>query len=179
LLVALAHAMLRREGTMTLVTDASEHELPPSGRTPSCDRSAAAVRTIPGSRGSVLIIDDDAMVRETLARIVANLGFEPFLAEDGEVGVREFRCRSKQLTLTFLGIIMPGPSAEETLDGILAIDPGARVVLMSGWSPDDLGERVRGGAYLGVSFLRKPFFYRQIQALFEGGAAGEPGSVPP
>lgn len=107
------------------------------------------------------------------------LGFLAAQAADGEQGVEASVRLSGRLALTLLDSVMPGPSAETTLARILASGSGGRVVVMSGWSVDGLNDRIRDGAFDGVTFLRKPFSFAQIQELLPPGDLAEPGPGAP
>jgi DNA-binding NtrC family response regulator len=104
----------------------------------------------------ILIIDDDALVRRTIARILRSRDYELVLAEDGRRGLDLFRSEDPDLVIT--DMIMPEMQGTEVIREILALDSDAKIIAMSG------GGRVANIDFLNVaeqlgSFetINKPF----------------------
>jgi DNA-binding response OmpR family regulator len=104
----------------------------------------------------ILVIDDDILVRRTIARILEQGGYEVVLAEDGDKGVAKFRSERPDLVITDL--IMPEKEGIETIIEMRREDPNARIIAVSG------GGRVASMDFLVVAsklgagaVLRKPF----------------------
>jgi PAS domain S-box-containing protein len=107
----------------------------------------------PAGRGErVLVVDDEPMIRELAAAVLEPLGYRVTLAADGAEGVGQFRAAGGRFDLVILDLTMPTLSGRETLEALLAIDPGVRVLLASGYSADReaMAGRVTG-------FLDKPY----------------------
>lgn len=115
--------------------------------------------TAPGESGEmpkILVIDDDALVRHTISRILERSGYQVVLAADGAEGVARFRAERPDLVITDL--IMPEKEGIETIIEMLREDPAARIVAVSG------GGRLGAMDFLVVAhklgareILRKPF----------------------
>ncbi len=120
--------------------------------------------------GRVLLMDDQEMVRAMAARMLASLGFSPIAAANGEEAVELYQTAQSDgqpfvaviLDLTVIG----GLGGKETISRLLAIDPGARIIVSSGYSNDPvLADHQRYGA-LGV--LPKPYRLQELRnALIE------------
>ena len=106
-------------------------------------------------KGSILLVDDEEIIREIGSRMLENLGYGVRLASSGTAAVDIYRKEGKEICLVMLDLIMPGMSGGETFDAIQAINPSARILLCSGYSADDqaLGILSRGCA----GFIQKPF----------------------
>lgn len=78
----------------------------------------------------ILVIDDEALVRDTIRLALQRSGYEIDEAADGEEGVRKFREKLPELVIT--DIIMPNKEGIETITEIRSISPGARVIAISG-----------------------------------------------
>lgn len=102
--------------------------------------------------GKILIIDDEAALRQTLTRILQQAGFEVTSAENGEQGLSFLR--HNQFDLIFMDIRMPGLAGLDVLDRIRASHPGLPVVLFTA-QPDlnSAVEALRRGA---TDYLLKP-----------------------
>lgn len=79
--------------------------------------------------GDILIIDDDASVRQTLTRVLQRAGFIVSSAEDGKVALK--RISSETYHLVYLDIRMPGMDGLEVLQEIRKIKPDLPVILLT------------------------------------------------
>jgi DNA-binding response OmpR family regulator len=102
--------------------------------------------------GKILIIDDELVLRQTLARILQHEGFEVTTAESGEQGLAFLEATNYDLV--YLDIRMPGLSGPEVLTLIHASHPTIPVVLFTA-QPDinSALEAIRSGA---TDYLLKP-----------------------
>jgi PAS domain S-box-containing protein len=120
-------------------------------RRASSSRAADAVR----GEGTVLVIDDDTTVLEVISRMLAGAGYDVLFAAEGREGVERFRAEQDRVRAVLLDMTMPGLSSEETLRQILALRPGVKVLVISGFTQEDAMSRFAG---LGVAgFVQKPF----------------------
>ena len=81
---------------------------------------------------TILIIDDDADVRDTLALVLEDTGHTTVMAQSGAEGARKFGETRPELVLT--DMIMPESDGLEAMNAIRALDPSVRIVAMSGAS---------------------------------------------
>jgi two-component system, chemotaxis family, chemotaxis protein CheY len=108
----------------------------------------------------VLIVDDSVLMRRLLKEILASDGWEVVgEAADATEAVEKFRqLRPDAVTLD---IVMPGHDGLHAMKNILAIDPNAKVVIVSMLSRTRLiAEAIRAGAQ---DFITKPFMPEQLQ----------------
>ncbi len=102
-------------------------------------------------RKTILLIEDNTDFREALADALAD--YEVISASDGTEGLKEFRSRPVDLVL--LDIRMEGIDGVEVLRQIRSINLSTPVVIITGYSTQEVAEKV---ADLGVSgYLKKPF----------------------
>lgn len=104
-----------------------------------------ADRKIPEPIGSqrnksatVLIVDDESMIRELLRTVLESAGYKIIECEDGEQATNVFRQRFSEIDLVILDLTMPKLTGQETFHLMNGIDPTARVLLSSGYSHDDI-----------------------------------------
>jgi DNA-binding response OmpR family regulator len=84
------------------------------------------------------------------------------LAEDGQAGLELYATRHGEIDAVLLDLTMPKIDGIEALGQMLAIDPAARILLMSGF--DENTETARYGNLGQKGFLQKPF---TIQSLLD------------
>jgi PAS domain S-box-containing protein len=105
--------------------------------------------------GTVLVIDDEELVRLMVAQLLERLGFTVLVAGDGQAGVEVFRTHADVIGCTLLDMTMPQLNGEQTFRALRLIKSDARVVLMSGYDEQELSSRFAGQGLAG--FLHKPF----------------------
>lgn len=116
------------------------------------NKKSGMVRT---GDATILIVDDESIIRHTLDNILSDLGYTIMLAKDGEEGAEIFRKHHKKIDLVILDMIMPKMNGYDTFFVIRKIKKNAKVLLLSGFSRDeDMEELQRNGA---VGFLQKPY----------------------
>ena len=101
----------------------------------------------------VFIVDDDRDHAESIADVLTMRGFETELAYSGEAGLARFR--EADFDIVFMDVKLPGMNGVETFFQFRKVKPDVKVMLMTGFSLEQLvAQAVENGA-LGV--LRKPF----------------------
>ncbi len=117
--------------------------------------------------GDVLVVDDEMQVRFIMAEMMRSFGFTPTEAADGAEAIASLRKNPTGFEVVVLDVLMPGLSGEQTLAALRELNPGVRVLLMSGYSEEDVVRRL--GATGPVRFLGKPFtraaLERELRAL--------------
>ncbi|MFH1035199.1 MAG: PAS domain S-box protein [Pseudomonadota bacterium] len=103
----------------------------------------------------ILLVDDEAALREMGAEALEEMGYEVFRAENGEQALDIYRGMAPRLDLVILDLGMPGMGGRKCLKEILAFDPQAKVLIASGYGiagvrDEAFNEGARG-------YLPKPF----------------------
>ena len=119
----------------------------------------------PGSRGTVLVIDDEDVVREAIADALDSRSVPYLLARDGDEGLMRCRERGAEVGLVILDLSMPGRSGEETFRELRMVLPGVPVLLSSGYGEDLAKARFTGEDLAG--FLQKPYRLNTLLAEVE------------
>jgi len=124
--------------------------------------SASAVETEkPHSNGApsrgretVLLVDDEPMIRNLGRTILQAFGYTVYLAEDGIEAVEMYERERDRIDLVVLDLMMPRLSGQDAFRRLLQIDPHVRVLFVSGYS----GEPIFGAeCERGFGFLAKPY----------------------
>ena len=85
-----------------------------------------------GGDETVLIIDDEEMVRSTAARMLRRRGYTVLEAEDGESGLQVYRENREQVRLVLLDHSMPRMSGREVLAQLRSEQSTVRIVIITG-----------------------------------------------
>ncbi len=130
--------------------------------------------------GTVLVADDEAIVRTVTARMLRRMGFSVVEAADGEAAVEAVRVASPPFRLVVLDLTMPVLSGRAALQQLRRIDPTLPVVICSGYTEDAIAsDDVQGGV---IEFVQKPFTTAALTAAVGrllGAASGRGASPPP
>jgi two-component system, cell cycle sensor histidine kinase and response regulator CckA len=112
------------------------------------------------SRGTVLLVEDEAPVRNVGRKLLERLGFQVLIAEDGREALRVYQERSQDIQLVLLDLTMPNLSGEATFRELHRLNPRLPVVIASGFSEADIRSRFSGQAVAGV--VPKPYTKEQL-----------------
>lgn len=105
------------------------------------------------ARRHILVVDDDLDLAESLAEVLERRGYAVATAGSGEEGLELFRATDFDLVLT--DVKLPGMNGVETFFAFRELKPDAKVMLMTGFSVENLIRQALDNGALGV--LRKPF----------------------
>ena len=123
--------------------------------------------------GKILIVDDSALSRRTLRRILETSGYEVVEADDGMTALEVYFLEKPNLVL--LDLVMKGMYGLDVLVKLREMDPNALVVVASADIQSSTRKLVdEAGA---LAFINKPFMSEQVNAAVEAalaeGATGE------
>ncbi len=112
---------------------------------------------------SVLVIDDDPLIRKTLTSYLSKKGFEAVAAEDGEEGIQKYEEHIPDLVI--LDIRLPDVDGLEVLGRIREKNPNASIIIMTAY--DDMKttiEAIKLGAF---EYLVKPLDYVELELTID------------
>jgi CheY-like chemotaxis protein len=106
--------------------------------------------------GTILVIDDEEIVRATADTVLQRLGYAVVTVADRSQAVEIFRALNQKISVVLLDMTMPGISIEETITELRKINPGVPTILSSGFGEAEALRR-RFGDYGFAGFLQKPY----------------------
>ena len=107
------------------------------------------------SSATVLVVDDEVEVREVAQMILESHGISVICASDGVEAMRIYRSEPERFGAIILDATMPRMGGLAMLDEVRAISGELPVLLISGWSEEEVAARFAGKRLNG--FLPKPF----------------------
>ncbi|HEY6837724.1 MAG TPA: PAS domain S-box protein, partial [Geobacteraceae bacterium] len=124
------------------------------------DVTEAAVAPLPTGTETILVAEDDPVVRELTTTILAEYGYTVIQAADGEEAVARVAQHGDRIDLCLFDIIMPKKKGWEAYEEVRATRPDVRALFMSGHQPDiSFPERL---AKEGVLFITKPVVPKEL-----------------
>lgn len=110
--------------------------------------------------GVILVVDDEAAVRELSTYFLETAGFSVLTAADGEEGVAAFREHAGEIVLVLLDVSMPKMSGEEAFVAMRNTRENVRVLLSSGYCDAFANDQFGGGHLAG--FIQKPYTMNEL-----------------
>ena len=132
-----------------------------------------AIEAPPVGDETILLVEDEQLLRDLLARALRAFGYTVLAAGDGEQAVACFERQGSEIDLVVMDLIMPRLSGRQAATRMIAARPNLKLVLMTGYAPE--GDQTTDLLVPGqVVLLQKPFVASdlgaQIRALLDAGA---------
>ena len=117
--------------------------------------------------GRVLLMDDEAEIRQMAARLIGKLGYEVETAADGQEAIEKYR-KSRSAGRPFGVVILDltvkgGMGGEKALDRLKEIDPEVKAIVSSGYSIDSVMSHYRYTGFAGM--IAKPYSLSDISRI--------------
>ena len=118
------------------------------------------IRVNNASANTVLVIDDDTIVRDVACQLLEKCGYTILESSNGAAGVDVFEQHANQVFAVLLDMNMPGLSGEDTYLRLTEIDPNVKVIISSGFTGDDTVQRILQNPQ--VALLKKPYTQKEL-----------------
>ena len=112
---------------------------------------------------SVLVVDDDVDLADSLEEVLSSRGHSVAVAYDGESAVRLFK--ESHFDIAFVDVQLPGINGTESLMAFRELKPECKVMMMTGFSVQTLLDQAMTNGALGV--LEKPVDIRRLLKVAE------------
>jgi two-component system cell cycle sensor histidine kinase/response regulator CckA len=109
---------------------------------------------------TILVTDDEEGARGVIGEFLREMGYRVLEAVDGVDAVKLYRKRGKEVDLILMDVVMPRMNGVEASRKILAINPQARILYITGHARGFAGEGADDEGVLGV--IHKPFSLKEI-----------------
>jgi len=166
--LAITHSIVTRHGGHIDVTSAPGKGTTFTIHLPASDGEAAqgtgeTPATLAG-QGTIIVMDDEEIVRDVALNMLRELGYEVHAAADGQECIALFRKLREQgttvdaviLDLTVAG----GMGGKEAMETLLQLDPAVKAIVSSGYSDDPV--MARYGEYGFRGAVTKPFRFEEL-----------------
>jgi two-component system cell cycle sensor histidine kinase/response regulator CckA len=145
---------------------------------PTVDTIPVAVEAQPaevaGGRETVMIVDDEAVIRSLARDILEAKGYTVIEASDGLEAVEIYKERGSGIDLVILDMAMPIMGGKETFEQLKRLNKGIKVILSTGYAEDDRARDLMARGVL--AFVQKPYrvdeFMAAIRRVLDSGNGG-------
>ncbi|MBN2341361.1 MAG: response regulator [Deltaproteobacteria bacterium] len=130
-----------------------------------------AYKPVELARGTetVLVVDDEAMLRKAVKRLLERLGYTVFEASSGDEAVSMARESDRPIHITLLDMIMPGLDGMDTYRQLKDLYPEMEIIVMSGYDRETYADALLDAG--AAAFLQKPIpmdrFASEIRRLLD------------
>jgi PAS domain S-box-containing protein len=136
---------------------------------------SGAAATEPSGRGeTILLVEDDDVLREAIRRMLSKNGFQVFPCGNGTEALHILRNAHTGFDVLLTDVVMPKMSGPELANLVRAEQPGIRVLFMSGYAAGAVGPTNRLDE--GCVLLKKPFGQEQLLTKLHHVLASDPES---
>jgi CheY-like chemotaxis protein len=108
-----------------------------------------------GGTESILVVEDEPQLRDLFIRILSQKGYQVSAAASGEEALQAARTRAREIDLLVTDVVLPGATGREIARQLQTLQPGLRILYVSGYAEDAIVRR--GVLEPGLEFLEKPF----------------------
>jgi len=158
------HGSVRVESTPRVGT--TVHVLVPVATEPTAQPAPPAPAGMaPGAGVTVLVVDDEVIVRNSLRRALSRMGHRVLEAGDGPTALAALQSARPPVDLVILDLVLPGGGAA-IFELLKAVQPGLKVLVSSGYSPDE--DHAKALAKRADGFLPKPYELGELRAALAG-----------
>jgi signal transduction histidine kinase/ActR/RegA family two-component response regulator len=142
----------------------------PAGTACAGEEAPHEAARVPRQAGTVLLVDDEQMIRESAGAALESLGFKVMMAVDGLDAVEVFTRAKDSIDLVLMDLTMPHMDGREAFQHLRRIRPGIPVILSSGYNEQESIQEFPGAGLAG--FLQKPYSLKALSAAIEAAWAG-------
>lgn len=116
----------------------------------------------PGEGETILAVDDDEQVLNLTREALEDYGYAVLTASSGEEALAVYTQEMGRIAMVIMDLGVPGMGGRQCLQKLLAVDPKARVFIVSGYGGGGLAEELQQAGAMG--FLGKPYQLRELLA---------------
>jgi len=124
---------------------------------------------LPCGHETILVVDDEAAIRQYLELFLTSLGYSVLLASDGQEAIDTFYKKGHNISLVLMDLVMPNKNGREAARVINELNPDAAIIFTSGYPPDLIQDKylLEDGARLLMKPLMPTELAVQLRAALE------------
>jgi len=127
----------------------------PRDERPRAQEAPDRPRARPTAGATIILVEDDEVVRNVACRVLKRAGFAVLEAENGKEAIDLYEATDYNADLILTDVVMPEMGGSELAERVRRINPGVKILFMSGYTEDKV---IRDNLMApGAAFLEKPF----------------------
>ena len=150
-----------RGSTFRVFLPEAHEEAPDAEPAPAAEAMPSARAGMPAAGpGRILVVDDEALVRNVVDRMLTGLGYKVVTADDGRQAAELYQRFHRDIDLVIVDMVMPEMDGRECFHALRKIDPAVRVILSTGQGGEGTIQDVLDEGMVG--FVQKPYQAAQL-----------------
>ncbi|WP_448567865.1 PAS domain S-box protein [Thalassotalea ganghwensis] len=119
----------------------------------------------PAQLKTILVVDDESLIRELCADFLEMLGYKGFFAADGEQALALYKTHTDEIDLVILDMIMPQMTGKQLYHQMKAINPNVKAVVSTGFAEEKEISEIKSAGVAAI--LKKPFKLDELRIIIE------------
>jgi CheY-like chemotaxis protein/two-component sensor histidine kinase len=128
----------------------------------SSDKQDAGRETKGKCGGTILLVDDDKGIRDSISAFLRGTGYDVFTADDGLDAVEKYENIHANIDLVILDMVMPRMGGKDAFIKMKEINPSIKAIAITGFSNHSAGEITALGLR---RVLHKPFAFEELSSV--------------
>ncbi|MFW6138545.1 MAG: response regulator [Spirochaetota bacterium] len=132
--------------------------------------SSQSFEELKGGNESILVVEDEEIVRTMISTILENFGYEVIGADSGKQAIDIYKNHHKPIHLLITDVVMPGMNGRLLAEKLMHRNPELKVLYISGYTEDAIIHH--GVLDRETPFLKKPFdpgtLARKVREILDG-----------
>jgi CheY-like chemotaxis protein len=133
----------------------------PTSEAKQAEEAAQVAAPVLARKATILLVDDEEMIRDAASAVLQSLGLTVITAEDGRKAVEMVRRSDMKIDLVLMDLTMPLMDGREAFLAIRRIYPHMPVILSSGYNEQESVQAFMGRGL--AAFLQKPYTLRALE----------------
>jgi PAS domain S-box-containing protein len=129
----------------------------------SAETSPSVSESFDRESGTILLVEDEQVLRSMGIDLLETLGFSAINAQDGHEALKIYRERGSEIDLVLLDLIMPDMGGIEAYRELRAINPELPIIICSGYSIESVSDVIENDR--NASFTSKPYIPNELRNL--------------
>jgi PAS domain S-box-containing protein len=131
---------------------------------------AAKEEIVPGGKETVLLAEDDEMVRTLTSNVLTDFGYTVIEAVDGADALSKFAASGATIDLLLFDLIMPKMNGKDACDEIRKVSPGIKAIFSSGYAPDTIRQKafLEGDLHLVSKPISPKDLLQKVRCVLDG-----------
>jgi CheY-like chemotaxis protein len=122
---------------------------------------AIAPEPAPSGTETILVVEDEPVLREMASNILKDCGYRIFEASSGKEALNQWQQRAKEIDLLLTDVVMPeGISGVNLAEQLLVNHPHLKIILTSGYAANEVSQKLL--AKTNARYLQKPYTHAEL-----------------
>ncbi len=116
---------------------------------------------------TILVVDDEEKIRDSMRGVLKRFGYKVLLAADGAEAVKVYGKKKDKIQLVIMDLMMPVLNGKDASVEMKKLNPDVKIILSSGYLGSEIGSEMLADATL--KYVEKPFHLQELMYAVRAG----------